>query len=81
MSRATALVAVAQQLFLSAGVAIAALLLELSRSLRGASAHELIASDFSFAFFTVASVGVIAALFHSRLPADAGATVSGHRPG
>jgi EmrB/QacA subfamily drug resistance transporter len=79
MSRATALVAVAQQLFLSAGVAIAALLLELSRSLRGASAHELLAADFSFAFFVVASLGVIAALFHSRLPADAGATVSGHK--
>jgi len=82
MSRATALVAVAQQLFLSAGVAIAALLLELSRSLRGANtaSHDLIAADFSFAFYAVAGVSIAAALFHSRLAPDAGSAVSGHTP-
>jgi len=78
MSRATALVAVAQQIFLSAGVAIAALMLEASRTLRGDTA--LIAADFSFAFFAVAGMAVAAAIFHSQLPADAGAAVSGHRP-
>jgi len=77
MSRATALVAVAQQLFLSAGVAMAALLLETSRGLRGAT--ELSSVDFSFAFFAVAGITVLASLFHSRLPADAGANVSGHQ--
>lgn len=78
MSRATALVAVAQQIFLSAGVAIAALLLELSRTMRGATV--LVGADFSFAFFAVAGITIAAALFHSRLSADAGAAVSGHRP-
>ncbi|MCB1511527.1 MAG: MFS transporter, partial [Hyphomicrobiaceae bacterium] len=78
MSRATAMVAVAQQLFLSAGVAIAALLLEASRDMRGA--QNLVAGDFSFAFFAIAGLTLGAAILHSRLAPDAGSTVSGHKP-
>ena len=52
MSRATALVAVAQQLFISAGVAVGALAIESARWWRGDT--ELAPSDFSFAFLVIA---------------------------
>ena len=76
MSGATALVAVAQQLFLSTGVALAAFILEGLRAARGGEA--LIASDFSYAFAVVAGLTALAAFMHVRLPRDAGAAVSGH---
>lgn len=78
LSRATALVSVAQQLFLSAGVAVAALLLELSQTMRGSA--TLAAADFSFAFYAIASITLAAAFLHWRLPPDAGNSVSGHQP-
>lgn len=76
MSGATSLVGVAQQLFLSTGVAMAALTLETLRGLRGGS--ELTPTDFSWAFLFVALLTAIAAFMHARLPKDAGSTVSGH---
>jgi len=76
MSGATSLVGVVQQLFLSTGVAMAALVLETMRTMRGAT--ELAASDFSNAFLVVAALTAVAALMHARLPRDAGAGVSGH---
>jgi EmrB/QacA subfamily drug resistance transporter len=77
MSRATALVAVAQQLFVSAGVAIGAFAIEASRWWRGAS--ELTPADFSFAFLVIAVLSAMASLAHVRLARDAGEAVSGHR--
>lgn len=76
MSRATALVAVAQQLFLSAGVALAAFILEASQALRGAA--ELDARDFAIAFWVIAALTAMASLVHRRLAPDAGAEISGH---
>ena len=76
MSRATSFVAVIQQLALSAGVAVAALLLAGSRATDGRS--ELIASDFSRAFVVVAGLAIVSTLMFLRLEQDAGAEVSGH---
>ncbi len=77
MSRATALVAVAQQLFLSAGVAFAAFVLETSRALRGDD--QLVVEDFSITFVIIAAMMAAAALLHRRLAPDAGADVSRHQ--
>lgn len=76
MSRATALVAVAQQLFLSAGVAFAAFLLETTRELRGA--ETLGAQDFAIAFWAIAGLTALSAAIHWHLAPDAGAEISGH---
>ena len=77
MSRATSLVGVVQQLSLAAGVALAAMLLEGSRSLDGRSA--LLALDFSRAFVAVGLVSLLPLLWFVRLAPDAGAEMSGHR--
>ncbi|MEM8971268.1 MAG: MDR family MFS transporter [Pseudomonadota bacterium] len=77
MSRATALVAVAQQLFISAGVAVGAFAIEISRWWRGDT--ELAPADFSFAFIVIAVVSAVASLLHLQLRTDAGQAVSGHR--
>ncbi len=77
MSRATAMVAVAQQLFLSAGVAFAAFVLELSRAWRGDI--NLHPDDFAIAFLVIAILMAVASLLHWRLAPEAGANVSGHQ--
>lgn len=77
MSRATALVAVAQQLFISAGVAVGAFAIEISRWWRGDA--ELAPADFSFAFIMIAVVSAVASLLHLQLQPDAGQAVSGQR--
>ncbi len=77
MSRATALVAVVQQLFISAGVAVGAFAIEISRWWRGDV--ELAPSDFSFAFLVIAALSAAASLLHLRLSPDAGSAVSGQR--
>jgi MFS family permease len=76
MSSATSLVGVAQQLFLSTGVAMAAFILESLRAVRGTP--QLAPSDFSNAFLVVAALTALASIMHYRLPANAGSTVSGH---
>jgi EmrB/QacA subfamily drug resistance transporter len=78
MSRATALVSVGQQLSISAGVAVGALMVELSLRLRGAA--DLTASDFTAAFLAVAAISAASAVWFWRLPADAGAEMSGRAP-
>jgi MFS family permease len=77
MSRATSLSSVAQQVALSMGVSIGALMLEGSMAVRGADA--LARSDFVAAFLVVGMLGVSAAPFFMRLRPDAGSAVSGHR--
>ncbi|MGD9508531.1 MAG: MFS transporter [Geminicoccaceae bacterium] len=76
MSRATSFSSMAQQLSLSAGVAAGAITVHLSMSARGAA--SLTATDFVPAFLMVAITAALSALVYLRLPADAGAEVSGH---
>jgi hypothetical protein len=68
---------VAQQVAFSLGVACAAVLLNLSVSLRGAP--RLALADFRFAFAVMAAVALVSGLWFLTLPADVGAEVSGHR--
>jgi EmrB/QacA subfamily drug resistance transporter len=77
LSRATALVAVVQQLSLAAGVAVAAMLLDGSRSFDGRSA--LLALDFQRAFAAVGLLSLASLWWYGQLAADAGAELSGHQ--
>jgi EmrB/QacA subfamily drug resistance transporter len=77
MSRATAMVAVAQQLALSTGVAVGALVVEITLRLKGSPAMG--ASDFPPAFLAVSLLSASAALIFYRLAPDAGAELSGRR--
>ena len=76
MSRATSFVAVVQQLSLSGGVAVAALMLDVLRASAGRG--KLIAADFSYAFIAIGVISLLPALMYFRLTATAGAEVSGH---
>jgi len=76
-SQATAITAVAQQLSIALGVALAGGTLEISARLTGG--HGLGLEDFHIAWFVVAGVSLLSALPFLRLPPDAGSDVSGHR--
>src|SRR5580698_2566501 len=75
MSRATALTAVAQQLSLSTGVAVDALVVEMTLRLRHETA--MTAVDFPPAFLVIGALAATAALIFFQLPLDAGAELSG----
>jgi hypothetical protein len=75
MSRATSFASVAQQLSLSAGVAIGALILEIERHLRADGVVR--AEDFATAFIVVATISAFSAAVFLRLPREAGASLSG----
>ncbi len=77
MSRATTLAAVAQQLALSSGVALGALVVEMSARRHGA---DIAAADFPWAFLTVGVISGLSVLSYIRLPPDAGAELSGRKP-
>ncbi len=77
LSRATSLVSVVQQLALAVGVAVAALLLEASRSADGRS--QLLALDFSRVFVVVGLMSLGSVIWYWKLARDAGAEMSGHR--
>jgi len=77
MSRATAMVAVAQQLALSTGVAVGALVVEITLRLKHSAAMG--ASDFPPAFLVVGLLSASAMLIFYRLPPDAGAELSGRK--
>jgi MFS family permease len=74
MSRATSFASVGQQLSMSAGVAVGALVLELQRLGRHDISVET--GDFPLAFLLVAVIAASSALIFMRLPKDAGATLS-----
>jgi MFS family permease len=74
MSRATSFASVAQQLSLSAGVAVGALVLEIERM--GRADARVAAEDFPLAFVIVAAIAAGSALVFMRLPRDAGASLS-----
>lgn len=77
MSRATSFASVAQQVSISTGVAVAALVLDGLRSWRGDGTIAL--SDFSVAFLVVAGIAVCSVFFFLRLPPDAGAELAQRR--
>jgi EmrB/QacA subfamily drug resistance transporter len=78
MSRATSLVAVAQQLSQSVGVAVGALAVETVLGLKGETA--LRAEDFPPAFLLVGFVSASSILLFARLSADAGAEMADRTP-
>jgi len=77
ISRATTLVSVAQQLALSTGVAIGALIVELTLRLKHGAAIS--AEDFPAAFLAVAVLTAASALIFARLPLEAGAELAGRK--
>jgi MFS family permease len=78
VSRATALVSVAQQLAISAGVALGALAVEITVAVRGHPALE--AADFQPAFLAVAAISAMSVFFFIRLSPDAGAELADRLP-
>jgi MFS family permease len=76
-SRATTLVAVNQQLAISAGVAVGAFVVEMTQRLHGGG--ELVVSDFAPAFLVVGLISLSSTWWFFRLPHDAGHEVSGRR--
>jgi EmrB/QacA subfamily drug resistance transporter len=77
MSRATSMVAAFQQLSLSTGVAVGALVVELTLRIRHSPAMGI--SDFPPAFLAISVLSAAAALIFMQLPLDAGAELSGRR--
>jgi EmrB/QacA subfamily drug resistance transporter len=77
MSRATTMVAVAQQLALSTGVAVGALVVQLTLAVKGSATMG--ASDFPPAFLIVSLMSVSAIVFFYQLPLDAGTELSGRK--
>jgi MFS family permease len=78
MSRATSLVSVAQQLSLSTGVAVGALVVDIT--LHVTRHRGLTAGDFPAAFLFVAAISASSALVFARLPPDAGAEMANRLP-
>ncbi len=79
MSRATSFQSMAQQLSVSIGVGIGALLLHVT--LLAAGRTTLGAGDFAGAFVAVALISLSSIAFYLPLAGEAGAEVSGHRAG
>jgi EmrB/QacA subfamily drug resistance transporter len=75
MSRATAIVSVAQQLALSTGVAVGALVVEITLRLKHGT--SMAATDFPPAFLVVGALTAAASLVFLKLPGDAGAELAG----
>jgi EmrB/QacA subfamily drug resistance transporter len=78
MSRATSLVSVAQQLALSTGVAVGALVVDAMLWINGHS--TVTAGDFPPAFLFVAALSASSALIFMQLPPDAGAEMANRLP-
>ncbi|HCL63066.1 MAG TPA: MFS transporter [Rhizobiales bacterium] len=74
MSRATSFASVAQQLSLSTGVAVGALVLEFERL--GRPDSTVVAGDFPAAFLLVAVIAASSALVFALLPKEAGASLA-----
>ena len=77
MSRATSFTSMMQQLSLSAGVAVGAMVLHATVSFSG-GVEQIRADSFMPAFFTVGITAMLSTIIFWRLPADAGTEVSGH---
>jgi len=79
MSAASSAASMMQQLTNGLGVAVAALLLQLTRQWGGTA--TLIPADFHIAFVVTALISLSSVLFYRNLDPAAGAEVSGHRRG
>ncbi len=79
MSRATSFASVSQQVSLSLGVALGALILQAARGVRGETA--ITQSDFALAFWIVAAISALSVLSFLRLPAGAGEDLAKGEPG
>jgi EmrB/QacA subfamily drug resistance transporter len=77
MSRATSMVAAFQQLSLSTGVAVGALVVEVTLRIKQSPAMGV--TDFPPAFIAISLLSAAAALIFMQLPTDAGAELSGRR--
>jgi hypothetical protein len=75
-SSASTLSSMLQQMSMLLGVAISAMVLNLSQMMHGNATTSL--TDFRIAFLAVGLIGVVSALRFLVLPRDAGAEVSGH---
>jgi MFS family permease len=75
MSAATSFASVAQQLSMSAGVAVGALVLEIQRHGRADTAVQ--SSDFITAFIAIGIISAASALIFMQLPKSAGASLAG----
>ena len=80
MSRATSLVAVAQQVSISAGVAIGALAVDLTLRARRTDGMEITAADFQPAYIVIALIAASALFVFVRMPEDAGAELARRTP-
>ena len=78
MSRATSFASVAQQVSLSLGVALGALILQGARGFHGETA--ITQSDFALAFWIVSAISALSAISFLRLPAGAGEEMAGAPP-
>jgi hypothetical protein len=67
----------AQQIFLTLGVGIGALILHLSQSFRGATAMEAI--DVVPAYLVIGVLSLLSVFHFIRLAPDVGAEMSGHK--
>jgi EmrB/QacA subfamily drug resistance transporter len=81
MSRATSLVAVAQQVSISVGVAIGALAVDITLWLRGRTTETITAADFQPAFLTIALIAACAVFVFMRMPPEAGEGLARRAPG
>jgi EmrB/QacA subfamily drug resistance transporter len=78
MSQATSLAGTTQQVWSALGITFAALVVEVSRGVRGDALLD--AADFTVAFIAVGLLAATSAMSHARLSADAGAEISGRVP-
>jgi MFS family permease len=78
LSRATPLISVAQQLSVSTGVAVGALVVDLVSSLAAHPAPT--AGDFSIAFYAVSLIAAASAVLFARMPKEAGAEMANRAP-
>jgi EmrB/QacA subfamily drug resistance transporter len=76
-SQATAITAVVQQLAVALGVALGGGILEFAARTHGGQPTLM---DFHIAWFAVALTASVSMFFFLRLPPDAGAHMSGHKP-
>ncbi|HEY6241444.1 MAG TPA: MFS transporter [Burkholderiales bacterium] len=79
MSQASSIASMAQRLAQSLGVALGAYALQVAGLAQGHA--DIVSADFAPAFIAVALLSALSLFFHLRLPADAGAEVSGHGRG
>jgi EmrB/QacA subfamily drug resistance transporter len=78
VSRATSLAAVGQQVAIATGVAVGALVIEMTVHAKGQAVIG--ADDFTAAFLVVAAISASSVLVFATLPADAGAELASRTP-